>query len=103
MSQWEVVPGANGSVWVVDQSNRRHRHCYPHAPTVLKIERQRMRYPPFISEQRWQRLRSRIRLRAGDVIIATYPKSGTTWLEQIVLLLLEVRKHCCCCGNTAGL
>merc|ERR1740138_109237 len=36
-----------------------------------------------------QHLRERFELQAHDVIIATYPKCGTTWLQQIVLLLLR--------------
>lgn len=34
-------------------------------------------------------LRSRFRLRAHDIVIATYPKCGTTWMQQLVLLLLR--------------
>ena len=31
---------------------------------------------------------NKFKLRSGDVVIATAPKAGTTWTEQIVLLLL---------------
>jgi hypothetical protein len=34
-------------------------------------------------------LRERFELRAHDIVIATYPKCGTTWMQQIVLLLLR--------------
>ena len=34
-------------------------------------------------------LRSRFALRAHDIVIATYPKCGTTWMQQVVLLLLR--------------
>ena len=34
-------------------------------------------------------LRQHFQLRARDVVIATYPKCGTTWMQQLVLLLLR--------------
>ena len=36
-----------------------------------------------------QALRARFTLAAHDVAIATYPKCGTTWMQQLVLLLLR--------------
>ena len=34
-------------------------------------------------------LRQRFVLHAHDVVIATYPKCGTTWMQQLILLLLR--------------
>ena len=34
-------------------------------------------------------LRRRFALSARDVVIATYPKCGTTWMQQLILLLLR--------------
>mmetsp|Transcript_46786 Transcript_46786/g.151930 ORF Transcript_46786/g.151930 Transcript_46786/m.151930 type:complete len:368 (-) Transcript_46786:51-1154(-) len=33
-------------------------------------------------------LRQNFSLREGDIVIATYPKCGTTWTQQVVMLLL---------------
>ena len=41
---------------------------------------------PRLSPQRWEELRT-FPLRLGDVFIVTYPKSGTTWTQQVVRLL----------------
>jgi hypothetical protein len=46
-------------------------------------------YPPWCGPERWESLNSTITYRPSDVIIATYPKCGTTWIEQVTLLLLH--------------
>lgn len=45
-------------------------------------------YPPFAHEGAIDRLRGVDWSREGDIMIATYPKCGTTWMQQMVLLLL---------------
>ena len=42
-----------------------------------------------LSESRWLRLNSVVQYRSSDILIVSYPKCGTTWLEQCVLLLLN--------------
>ena len=45
-------------------------------------------YPPFVTPERLQWLQKTVELRQGDVVVATFAKCGTTWLEQILLLLV---------------
>ena len=40
-------------------------------------------------QARWEYLDSRTTYEPGDIIIVSYPKCGTTWSEQAVLLLLN--------------
>lgn len=46
-------------------------------------------YPLSCSQERWNHLNSVVQYRSGDIIVATYPKCGTTWTEQVILLLLN--------------
>mmetsp|Transcript_10122 Transcript_10122/g.22409 ORF Transcript_10122/g.22409 Transcript_10122/m.22409 type:complete len:332 (-) Transcript_10122:161-1156(-) len=45
--------------------------------------------PGFFVEKYVNEARERFELREGDIVIATYPKCGTTWMQQIVLTLLH--------------
>lgn len=41
------------------------------------------------SQSRWDELNKIVEYRDTDILVATYPKCGTTWVEQIILLLLN--------------
>ena len=42
-----------------------------------------------LDKARYDATHANVRLRSSDVTVASYPKTGTTWVEQIVLLLLH--------------
>jgi len=42
-----------------------------------------------LTPERFKYLNENIAYRAGDIIVVSYPKCGTTWTEQCVLLLLN--------------
>ena len=44
--------------------------------------------PPFIKLEALDKLRKEHPLRSSDIVIATFPKCGTTLMQQIVLTLL---------------
>lgn len=46
-------------------------------------------FNPFIQQERWNTINRSITWRPTDIVISTYPKCGTTWVEQVVLLLLN--------------
>ena len=48
-------------------------------------------YPPFIQQEAIERTR-KFQLREDDVFIATYPKCGTTWTQNIISKLHEVHQ-----------
>jgi aryl sulfotransferase len=59
---------------------------YQEKETIVEKERQRPKtYKTWINDStRWAYYHPRV----GDIVIATYPKCGTTWMQQIVSLLV---------------
>lgn len=59
----------------------------PRTPFVLNLNRVNgVPMNRFVTQQRVDEL-ARIELRPEDLFIVTYPKSGTTWMQQIVKLI----------------
>lgn len=50
-------------------------------------------YEPFCNPSRWKMLNERMSYKPSDILIVSYPKCGTTWMEQIVFLLLNNGHH----------
>ena len=48
-----------------------------------------MRVPPGITAEHVLKQRDSLILRPSDVFVATYPKCGTTWMQQIVKLIVN--------------
>lgn len=46
-------------------------------------------YPPFVGPERLAWLKKAVTLREKDVVVVTFAKCGTTFVEQVVLLLLS--------------
>ena len=46
-------------------------------------------FPPFIPQANLDTLATEFEAQVGDVFVVTYPKCGTTWMEQVVHLLLH--------------
>jgi len=96
LSDWEVTvikpeEGSTDSApWTIRvESTRKERESPPEAkPLQFPIQFINGRScPSWLNPKRWEMLQSNIKLRESDVMVVTYPKCGTTWAEQCILLL----------------
>lgn len=75
-----------GAHYIARRESPAERYCAPDGGNFVSG----VPHPPFIYEQPWQLLKAawaECIHRDDDVWIATFPKCGTTFMEQIVLLL----------------
>ena len=86
LDAWMIEKDSTGEHYIVSRDNPAERYKAPDGGNFVEG----YPHPPFIRQRPWQLLRNmwsdRIH-RQDDVWIATYPKCGTTFMEQIVLLL----------------
>lgn len=89
LKQWDITVTVHPTLVGLEEitvSNKENSLEYYKVPTTRVHG---MHHFVGCKEERWDILNASTRYRPGDIIIASYPKCGTTWSEQSVLLLLN--------------
>ncbi|KAK3286899.1 hypothetical protein CYMTET_5570 [Cymbomonas tetramitiformis] len=85
MDEWKVeVIASNGEHTLKVTSKADEKTCF----SIKVCFVNGVALPVWLSQSRYDHLKKIVNMRESDVIVSTYPKCGTTWTEQIVLLLL---------------
>lgn len=77
----EINPETGAVVISCEENETRYVHTYNYSLVNNTL------YPVWCDQERWDFLNESIKYNQEDIILATYPKCGTTWLEQILLLM----------------
>lgn len=56
---------------------------------LVTIDDLNIPHPPPFKPEAISDLRNRFELKSHDIVVTTFPKCGTTWMQQIVLLLMK--------------
>uniref|UniRef100_A0A7S2VPB5 Sulfotransferase domain-containing protein n=1 Tax=Zooxanthella nutricula TaxID=1333877 RepID=A0A7S2VPB5_9DINO len=85
LEAWTIVREQSGQHFIERTDDRNERYRAPDGGNFVEGVAQ----PPFVKQKGWQLKRQSLdRInKDGDVWVATFPKCGTTLMEQIVLLL----------------
>ena len=83
LAAWHILK-EDAEHWIVRNDDPTERHKSPDGSNFVEG----VPHPPFIQQGNWNELRTaRAGSRPTDTWVATFPKCGTTFMEQIVLLL----------------
>lgn len=86
LAAWSIVREGKHH-YIERDDNRNERYKSPDGSNFVEG----VSHPPFIRQSNWSLLQTKMpdHNRPGDIWVSTFPKCGTTFMEQICLLLLN--------------
>eukprot|EP00931_Biecheleriopsis_adriatica_P090578 TRINITY_DN6453_c0_g1_i1.p1 TRINITY_DN6453_c0_g1~~TRINITY_DN6453_c0_g1_i1.p1 ORF type:complete len:399 (-),score=75.42 TRINITY_DN6453_c0_g1_i1:144-1295(-) len=84
LENWSIVHEGD-NYFVENTTDRNLRFKAPNADNFVEG----VVHPSFVRQGTWELLRQNMAHRPSDIWVATFPKCGTTLMEQVILLLLN--------------
>eukprot|EP00494_Astrolonche_serrata_P025317 UN25578 len=91
LDRWKIIheelENDKFNLTIINKLNEKERYRLP----LVHVKSLSYPYPSFLPpvSKRYDYFRKHFKHKSGDIVISTFPKSGTTWMETIVLLLLN--------------
>jgi len=82
LKNWTIVKEGD-AYYVENVADRNKRFRSPDGSNMVEG----IPHPPMIEQRNWEVLRDSMTHQEGDVWVTTFPKCGTTLMEQVILLL----------------